>query len=70
VQYVLYTLALHRLLKGRLPDYDYGQHMGGAIYIFMRGIQLSGAGVHWHRPPQILIETLDRLFAGDIECAH
>ena len=70
VQYVLYTLALHRLLKVRLPDYDYGQHMGGAIYIFMRGIQLSGAGVHWHRPPQILIETLDRLFAGDIECAH
>jgi len=24
VQYVLYLLALHRLLKSRLPDYDYG----------------------------------------------
>ena len=64
VQYVLYTLALHRLLKVRLPDYDYDQHMGGAIYVFMRGINQSGAGVHFQRPPQVLIETLDSLFAG------
>ena len=64
VQYVLYTLALHRLLKVRLPDYDYAQHMGGAIYVFMRGINQSGAGVHFQRPPQVLIETLDSLFAG------
>jgi exodeoxyribonuclease V beta subunit len=64
VQYVLYILALHRLLKVRLPNYSYAQHMGGAIYIFMRGIANSNAGVHWNRPPQILIETLDRLFAG------
>jgi len=64
VQYVLYTLALHRLLKVRLPDYDYDQHMGGAIYIFMRGINQTGAGVHLQRPPRALIETLDSLFAG------
>lgn len=64
VQYVLYSLALHRLLKVRLPNYDYDQHMGGAIYIFMRGIQQPGAGVHWQRPPRALIETLDRLFIG------
>ncbi|MBU3648169.1 MAG: hypothetical protein FGM56_08855, partial [Limnohabitans sp.] len=32
VQYVLYTLALHRLLKVRLPSYNYAQHMGGAVY--------------------------------------
>ena len=64
VQYVLYTLALHRLLKVRLPDYDFDQHMGGAIYVFMRGINQSVAGVHFQRPPQVLIETLDSLFAG------
>jgi exodeoxyribonuclease V beta subunit len=64
VQYVLYTLALHRLLKVRLPDYDYAQHMGGAVYLFMRGINQPGAGVHFQRPPQALIETLDSLFAG------
>jgi exodeoxyribonuclease V beta subunit len=64
VQYVLYTLALHRLLKVRLPNYDYDQHMGGAVYVFLRGINAEGAGVHLHRPTQALIEMLDALFAG------
>jgi exodeoxyribonuclease V beta subunit len=62
VQYVLYTLALHRLLKVRLPNYDYAQHMGGAVYLFLRGIHTEGAGVHVDRPPQALIEALDVLF--------
>jgi exodeoxyribonuclease V beta subunit len=62
VQYVLYTLALHRLLKVRLPNYDYAQHIGGAVYVFLRGISEPGAGVHLHKPPQSLIETLDALF--------
>jgi exodeoxyribonuclease V beta subunit len=62
VQYVLYTLALHRLLKVRLPGYDYAQHMGGAVYMFLRGIHAEGAGVHLQRPPQALIEALDALF--------
>jgi exodeoxyribonuclease V beta subunit len=66
VQYVLYTLALHRLLKVRLPGYDYGQHMGGAVYLFLRGIHAEGAGVHLHRPPQALIEALDALFANGL----
>lgn len=64
VQYVLYTLALHRLLKVRLPGYDYAQHMGGAVYLFLRGIHAEGAGVHVCRPPQALIEALDDLFSG------
>jgi exodeoxyribonuclease V beta subunit len=66
VQYVLYTLALHRLLKVRLPGYDYAQHMGGAVYMFLRGIHAEGAGVHLQRPPQALIEALDHLFSGNL----
>jgi len=66
VQYVLYTLALHRLLKVRLPDYDYAKHVGGAVYMFLRGIHAEGAGVHLHRPPQALIEALDALFANGL----
>ena len=62
VQYVLYTLALHRLLKVRLPGYNYAQHMGGAVYLFLRGIHAEGSGVHVCRPSQVLIETLDALF--------
>jgi exodeoxyribonuclease V beta subunit len=64
VQYVLYTLALHRLLTSRLPDYDYDQHMGGCIYVFLRGIDDAGAGVHVQRPSKALIEALDRAFAN------
>ena len=63
VQYVLYTLALHRLLKSRLPNYHYEQHMGGAVYLFLRGINTPSAGVHALRPPWTLIDLLDQRFA-------
>ncbi|NIC41113.1 hypothetical protein, partial [Aquabacterium sp. A08] len=57
-------LALHRLLRQRLPGYDYDRHMGGAVYLFLRGLQGPAQGVHAERPPRALIEALDRLF-GD-----
>lgn len=63
VQYTLYTLALHRLLRSRLPDYDYDQHVGGAIYLFLRGVDQPGHGVFVDRPPRELIEALDAAFA-------
>ncbi len=63
VQYSLYTLALHRLLKSRLQDYDYDRDVGGAIYLFLRGIDQEGAGVFIDRPPRALIEALDAAFA-------
>jgi len=65
LQYVLYLVALHRHLRDRLPDYDYDRHIGGALYIFLRGIHASDShGLYFDRPPRTLIETLDRLFAG------
>lgn len=64
LQLVLYTLALHRLLKVRLPDYDYDRHLGGAVYLFLRGFEAPGGGIYQQRPSRTLIETLDRLFAG------
>jgi exodeoxyribonuclease V beta subunit len=64
LQYVLYLLALHRLLKLRLPDYDYDSHVGGALYLFLRGSRAASRGIHAERPPRELIETLDALFAG------
>ncbi len=63
VQATLYLLALHRLLKARLPGYDYEQHVGGALYWFLRGIDQQGAGLYVQRPPQVLIETLDAALA-------
>ncbi|MBE0507047.1 MAG: exodeoxyribonuclease V subunit beta [Marinospirillum sp.] len=60
LQYVLYLVALHRLLKARLPDYDYDQHVGGAIYVFLRGTHNTQTqGLFCDKPPKALIEQLD-----------
>jgi exodeoxyribonuclease V beta subunit len=64
VQYTLYTLALHRLLRARLPGYDYDTHVGGAVYVFLRGIDAPNAGTHTWHVPRTLIEALDALFQG------
>ena len=66
LQYIFYLLALHRQLRARLVDYDYDRHVGGALYWFVRGGAAETGGL-WHdRPPRQLIESLDRLFAGQI----
>ncbi|PXX51916.1 DNA helicase/exodeoxyribonuclease V, beta subunit [Pseudomonas sp. LAMO17WK12:I10] len=67
LQYVLYLLALHRQLRARLADYDYDRHMGGALYLFLRGTGSASRGVFFTRPPRELIERLDRLFQGKPE---
>ncbi|AOY89406.1 exodeoxyribonuclease V subunit beta [Marinobacter salinus] len=64
LQYVLYLLALHRLLKARLPDYDYDTHIGGAVYLFLRGYRAPTAGAFTDKPPKKLIEVLDAMFDG------
>ncbi|KQP03552.1 exodeoxyribonuclease V subunit beta [Pseudorhodoferax sp. Leaf265] len=62
VQYLLYVFALHRLLAARLPDYDYDRHVGGALYLFLRGAEADTQGVFATKPPRALIEALDTLF--------
>jgi exodeoxyribonuclease V beta subunit len=64
LQYVLYTLALHRLLKARLPGYDYQRHVGGVLYLFLRGVDAHGQGVYGDIPSRALIEDLDEYVAG------
>src|SRR5690606_8157537 len=38
LQYLIYSVALHRYLRQRLPDYDYERHFGGVYYLFLRGM--------------------------------
>lgn len=38
LQALLYTLALHRHLRARLRGYDYDRHLGGYLYLFLRGM--------------------------------
>ena len=62
VQYTLYILAVHRLLKSRLPGYNYEQHVGGAIYLYLRGIDQAGQGCYVNKPSYDLIQALDEAF--------
>lgn len=66
VQYTLYILALHRLLKARLKDYHYEQHVGGAIYLFLRGIKETTQGLYFNKPSFELINALDQLFRNPL----
>jgi len=73
LQYVTYTLALHRFLRLRLVGYDYDRDMGGAFYLFLRGIRPergASSGVFFDRPPRSLIEELDeRIGRGPVRGA-
>lgn len=60
LQYHLYTLALDRLLKLRLPDYSYDKHFGGAIYLYLRGISAGTEvnGIYFGRPlPEYILRA-------------
>jgi exodeoxyribonuclease V beta subunit len=63
LQAVLYQLALHRFLKLRLPNYQPAQHLGGAVYLYLRGMQqgCSQQGIlHW-QASEDLLNQLDQL---------
>ncbi|MEO2169314.1 MAG: exodeoxyribonuclease V subunit beta, partial [bacterium] len=67
LQYLTYTVAVHRMLRWRLPDYDYDRHFGGVRYLFLRGMAPalgSASGVFAHRPPRELVEEFDERLRG------
>jgi len=67
LQYLIYSLALHRYLKLRLPDYDYKTHFGGVYYLFLRGMRPAygdSYGVYYVKPDKTLIEELDQQVFG------
>ena len=67
LQSLIYTVALHRYLRGRLPGYDPGRHLGGSLYLFVRGMRPElgpERGVFRSRPSPALIQDLDRILGG------
>ncbi len=70
LQALLYSVVLHRYLRWRLAGYHPATHLGGAAYLFVRG--MAGAGVtvedghphgvfSWAIPPELVVELSDRL---------
>ncbi len=70
LQALLYAVALHRYLRWRLPGYDPEQHLGGVLYLFVRGMSAveptrigdQPCGVWSWRPPVGLVDALSELF--------
>lgn len=62
LQYHLYCVALHRYLRRRLDRYDYDEHFGGVLYVFLRGVD-PGKGMEYGmfraRPEQEVIKELE-----------
>lgn len=72
LQYLLYTVALHRHLAQRLPDYRYDTHFGGVLYLFVRGVRPgwqnadgTASGVFFERPTESAILELDTMFKSE-----
>ena len=70
VQGAIYMLALHRLLRSRLgDDYDPDQHMGGAVFFFLRGISNEATHGCYHLPAtRSFLEELDQLVSEQEDC--
>jgi len=72
LQFHLYTVALHRYLKLRIPNYLPENHFGGVFYLFLRGINPAqpSLGVFHKRPDPQLIARLETLFPTSIPHAQ
>ncbi|MGJ7543180.1 exodeoxyribonuclease V subunit beta [Variovorax sp. LT1R16] len=65
VQAGIYLLALHRLLRERLGDaYDPAAHLGGAVFLFLRGVAGPASGCYHVQPPLALLDGLDQLLGS------
>jgi exodeoxyribonuclease V beta subunit len=74
LQALLYAAALHRFLRWRRRGYDPEQHLGGVLYLFLRGMcgpsgpRLDGVpcGVFSWGPPAALVTGLSDLLDGRV----
>jgi len=65
----LYLVALHRYLRWRLPGYRPEQHLGGYVYVFLRGVPgpttaSAVPGMFVEQPPLARLLQLDQALGG------
>jgi len=61
----IYTIALHRYLTDKVPDYSYKTHFGGYFYLFIRGINENGSeGIYYDQPDQRVVDELNNYIGG------
>ncbi|MDC7120159.1 UvrD-helicase domain-containing protein [Cellulomonas fimi] len=78
LQLLLYSVALHRYLRWRLPGYSPDRHLGGGLYLFVRGMVGASTPVvdgvptgvmSWRPPPPLVVALSDLLAHGPGEVA-
>jgi exodeoxyribonuclease V beta subunit len=74
LQALLYSVALHRYLRWRQPGYQPEVHLGGVLYLYLRGmcgpqtpvVDGHPCGVFaWRPPAQLIVDLSDALDTGD-----
>ena len=75
LQALLYCVVLHRFLRWRQPGYSPEKHLGGVLYLFVRGmcgaqtpvVDGHPAGVFsWQPPAALIVAISDLLDAGAV----
>jgi exodeoxyribonuclease V beta subunit len=77
LQALLYATVLHRFLRWRQPGYDPATHLGGVLYLYLRGmcgpetplVEGAPCGVFAWRPPVALVEAMSDLLDGVVAAA-
>jgi exodeoxyribonuclease V beta subunit len=62
LQHLLYLLALHRFLRQRIAGYSYQRHIGGVLYLYLRGMDPASGperGIYRVCPAEDLVHALD-----------
>ncbi len=74
LQALLYVVVLHRFLRWRQPGYDPARHLGGVLYLFLRGMCGAATPVidgrpcgvfSWQPPVGLVVALSDLLAAGE-----
>ncbi len=74
LQATFYLVALHRYLRWRCRAYDPSAHLGGVVYLFLRGMTGPVPALHHDQPcgvfawcpPVELVTGMSDLFAGPL----
>jgi exodeoxyribonuclease V beta subunit len=75
LQAMLYAVVLHRFLRWRLPDYDPERHLGGILYLYLRGMcgpdtpEFDGhpCGVFAWKPPAAMVVEMASALDGALD---
>lgn len=68
LQYLLYSLALHKYLQQQVVNYSFETHFGGVFYLYLRGMSAEetqdgqSKGVFFDKVDKNYLELLDNLF--------